>query len=39
MPSEQFASYITARTKYISIRSDDKDDVLFVLEEHAVLDF
>ena len=36
MPNEQFFSYIMARTSYI--RWDD-NDVLFVLDQHAKLDF
>jgi hypothetical protein len=37
-PNEQFFSYIMARTSYIQWNDDD-DDVQFVLDQHAELDF
>jgi hypothetical protein len=36
MPNEQFFSYSMARTRYIQW---DDNDVRFVLEQHAQLDF
>ena len=38
MPNEQYSSYISANTSYIW-RDDDDDDVHFVLDQHAELDF
>ena len=37
MPIQQFVSYIMARTIYF--QWDDDDEVCFVLDQHAALDF
>ena len=36
MPNEQFVSYVMARTSYIQWNDGD---ILFVLDQHAELDF
>ena len=36
-PNSQFFNYIMARASYI--RSDDDDDVYFILRQHAQVDF